>query len=116
MKTFSCLDGDLDRFVLFFCRLSALIDAIRQHNDGGLLDRAPGGPTSMMHSGITQAREFDDPAGLHEKTDFLLREWVSMYHSPQAGRDSSKAFSTFVGQVHLFLMLLFDSDNKRLFC
>ena len=53
----------------------------------------------MMHSGISQAREFDDPPGLHEKTEFLLRDWVNMYHSPAAGRDSCKAFSAFVGQV-----------------
>ena len=66
----------------------ALIETIRSKNDGGLLDRAPGGPTSMMHSGISQAREFDDPPGLHEKTEYLLREWVNMYHSPAAGRDS----------------------------
>ena len=77
----------------------ALIETIRSKNDGGLLDRAPGGPTSMMHSGISQAREFDDPPGLHEKTEYLLREWVNMYHSPAAGRDSTKAFSAFVGQV-----------------
>jgi CCR4-NOT transcription complex subunit 1 len=85
-----------------FPRLAALIETLRQQNgDGGgnLLERAPGGPTSMMHSGISQAREFDDPPGLHEKTEYLLREWVTMYHSPAAGRDSTKAFSAFVGQV-----------------
>lgn len=65
----------------------------------GMLDRAQGGPTSMMQSGISQAREIDDPPGLHEKTEYLLREWVTMYHSPAAGRDSTKAFSAFVQQV-----------------
>ena len=85
--------------VFLLSRLMALIETIRSKNDGGLLDRAPGGPTSMMHSGISQAREFDDPPGLHEKTEYLLREWVNMYHSPAAGRDSTKAFSAFVGQV-----------------
>ena len=55
--------------------------------------------TAMMQMGISQAREFDDPAGLQEKADMLLHEWVSMYHSPQAGRDSSKAFQSFVAQV-----------------
>ena len=75
------------------------METIRAHNDGALLDRSSGGPTSMMHSGISQAREFDDPPGLHDKTEFLLREWVNMYHSPAAGRDSTKAFSAFVGQV-----------------
>lgn len=63
------------------------------------MDRVPGNVTTMMQTGITQAREFDDPQGLHEKTEYLLREWVNMYHSPQAGRDSFKAFNAFVQQV-----------------
>ena len=73
---------------------------LRSSSEPTFLDRAPGGgPMSMMYSGITQAREFDDPPGLYEKTEFLLREWVNMYHSPSAGRDSTKAFSLFVHQV-----------------
>ena len=64
-------------------------------NFGMLENLAP----SMMASGISQARELDDPPGLHEKTEFLLREWVNMYHSPAAGRDSTKAFTAFVQQV-----------------
>ncbi|XP_064641680.1 CCR4-NOT transcription complex subunit 1-like isoform X3 [Lineus longissimus] len=93
--------------------LTGLIETIRQHNDGGLLDRAPGGPT--LHSGISQAREFDDPPGLHEKTEFLLREWVNMYHSPAAGRDSTKAFSAFVGQMHQQGILKSDDLIARFF-
>ena len=31
------------------------------------------GPTSQLHSGIQQAREYEDPPGLMEKTEFLLR-------------------------------------------
>ena len=90
---------------LLFGRLANLLDSLRQSSTGGaasdfgILDRAPGGPTSMMQSGISQAREIDDPPGLHEKTEYLLREWVNMYHSPAAGRDSTKAFSAFVQQV-----------------
>lgn len=73
---------------------------LRTTGDATFLDRAPGGgPISMMYSGISQAREFDDPPGLYEKTEFLLREWVNMYHAPNAGRDSTKAFSLFVHQV-----------------
>lgn len=83
------------------------MDIIRVSNDPGFLDRAPGGPTSLMHSGISQAREYDDPPGLHDKTEYLLREWVTMYHSPTAGRDSTKAFSVFVHQVrHVSLLCL----------
>ena len=86
--------------------LTTLIETIRQRTDSSLLERGPTGAASMMHSGINQAREFDDPPGLHEKTEFLLREWVNMYHSPQAGRDSTKAFSSFVGQVTMDCLLL----------
>ena len=57
----------------------------------------------MLRVVLSQAREFDDPQGLHEKTEYLLREWVNMYHSPQAGRDSFKAFNAFVQQVSRLL-------------
>ncbi|XP_055951329.1 CCR4-NOT transcription complex subunit 1-like isoform X2 [Argiope bruennichi] len=79
--------------------LNQLLDMLRSTGEP-FLDRAPGsGPIGMMYSGITQAREFDDPPGLYEKTEFLLREWVTMYHSPKAGKDSTNAFSLFVHQV-----------------
>ncbi|XP_013418035.1 CCR4-NOT transcription complex subunit 1 [Lingula anatina] len=95
--------------------LAALIEAIRAQNDTSMMDRTPGGPTSMMQSGISQAREFDDPPGLHEKTEFLLREWVNMYHSPAAGRDSTKAFSAFVQQMHQQGILKTDDLITRFF-
>ena len=41
----------------------------------------------------------EDPSGLHEKAEFILREWVNLYHSPQMGRDPTKAFSAVVQQV-----------------
>lgn len=43
----------------------------------------------------------DDPPGLHEKAEFILREWVNLYHSPQMGRDPTKAFSAVVQQVRI---------------
>ena len=69
----------------------------------------------MMHSGISQAREFDDPPGLKEKTDQLLREWVTMYHSQNSGKDSTKAFSTFVTQMHTQGILKTDDLITRFF-
>ena len=96
-------------------RLQQLVDLIRQQSDGGLLDRAPGGPASMLHSGISQARDFEDPPGLHDKTEFLLKEWVQMYHSPAAGRDSGKAFTTFVAQMHQHGILKTDELITRYF-
>lgn len=96
-------------------RLSQLLDMLRSSSEPTFLDRAPGGgPMSMMYSGITQAREFDDPPGLYEKTEFLLREWVNMYHSPSAGRDSTKAFSLFVHQV-VYLILHYNFLKSSLY-
>lgn len=96
--------------------LSQLLDMLRSSSEPTFLDRAPGGgPMSMMYSGITQAREFDDPPGLYEKTEFLLREWVNMYHSPSAGRDSTKAFSLFVHQMNLQGILKTDELITRFF-
>ena len=82
-------------------RLASLLEALRQNTEGSLIDRVGIAPPPMMHSGIIQAREFDDPPGLHEKTEYLLREWVNLYHSPAAGLDSTKAFSSFVAQVFI---------------
>ncbi len=74
------------------------MDVVRSNYEA-MIDRHHGGPNFMMHSGISQASEYDDPPGLREKAEYLLREWVNLYHSAAAGRDSTKAFSAFVGQV-----------------
>lgn len=76
------------------------MDVVRSNYEA-MMDRSHGGPNFMMHSGISQASKYDDPPGLREKAEYLLREWVSLYHSSAAGRDSTKAFSAFVGQVPL---------------
>jgi len=34
-----------------------------------------------------------------EKTEYLLREWISIHYSATAGRDPTRAFSIFVQQV-----------------
>lgn len=110
-------------------RLTTLIELLRANHDPGVLvDRAQGGPTAHIHSGILQvrvcfvtvfcnmyytftvvgetyknvfgqARDFDDPPGLMEKTEYLLREWISIHYSATAGRDPTRAFSIFVQQV-----------------
>lgn len=96
--------------------LSQLIDMVQcASQESGFLDRAPGGPMSMMHSGISQAREYDDPPGLHEKTEYLLREWVNMYHNASAGRDSTKAFTMFVHQMNVQGILKTDDLITRFF-
>jgi len=73
------------------------------------------GPTAQLHSGIHQAREMEDPPGLLEKTEYLLRDWVNMYHSPSAGKDSTKAFTIFVQQMNMHGLLKTDDLITRFF-
>lgn len=89
--------SNLDNFCVT-TSLPQLMDVVRSNYEA-MIDRHHGGPNFMMHSGISQASEYDDPPGLREKAEYLLREWVNLYHSAAAGRDSTKAFSAFVGQV-----------------
>ncbi|XP_014478138.1 PREDICTED: CCR4-NOT transcription complex subunit 1 isoform X5 [Dinoponera quadriceps] len=100
-------------------RLTSLIDSLRANHDPGILaDRAPAGPTAHIHSGILQvrqARDFDDPPGLMDKTEYLLREWVSMYHNPTHARDPTKAFSIFVHQMNIHGILKTDDLITRFF-
>ncbi|XP_033331917.1 CCR4-NOT transcription complex subunit 1 isoform X4 [Megalopta genalis] len=103
--------------ILLF-RLTNLIESLRVNHDPGVLaDRAPAGPTAHIHSGILQvrARDFDDPPGLMEKTEYLLREWVSMHHNPTHARDPTKAFGMFVHQMNMHGILKTDDLITRFF-
>ena len=76
---------------------------------------AMAGPTAQLHSGIAQAREFEDPPGLLEKTEYLLREWVNAYHSRDAGKDSRQAFVIFVQLMNQHGILKTDDLITRFF-
>ncbi|RZF38916.1 hypothetical protein LSTR_LSTR005163 [Laodelphax striatellus] len=96
--------------------LATLIEVLRVNHDQSYIgDRAPGGPTAQIHSGIHQvrARDYEDPPGLTEKTEFLLREWVTIYHSNT--KDPQKAFSCFVHQMNLHGILKTDDLITRFF-
>lgn len=66
-----------------------------------------------FHSGVTQARDFHDPQGLQEKTDALLRQWIQMYHAPNAGHGSATAFQHFVKDMDLHGILKTDEVITR---
>ncbi|RXG72872.1 CCR4-NOT transcription complex subunit 1 [Armadillidium vulgare] len=68
-----------------------------------------------FHSGVTQARDFHDPQGLQEKTDALLRQWIQMYHAPNAGHGSATAFQHFVKDMDLHGILKTDEVITRFF-
>lgn len=63
--------------------LVQLVDMIKMSLERIEHNLAMSGPTAHLLSGVQQAREFDDLHGLLEKTEFLLRDWVNMYHSPR---------------------------------
>ncbi|XP_018332618.1 CCR4-NOT transcription complex subunit 1 [Agrilus planipennis] len=98
--------------------LANVIDLLRQNHDqaGFFGERAAAGPTVHIHNGILQARSlnYDDPPGLMEKTDFLLKDWINIYHSA-SGRDSTKAFSMFVHQMNVHGILKTDDLITRFF-
>uniref|UniRef100_A0A0K8TC24 CCR4-NOT transcription complex subunit 1 n=1 Tax=Lygus hesperus TaxID=30085 RepID=A0A0K8TC24_LYGHE len=101
--------------------LATLIDLIRASHDPGLnvergMERGHG-PAAHIFSGISQgkSRDYDDPPGLLEKTEYLLREWVNIYHSPQGAKDPNKAFSMFVHQMNCHGILKTDDLITRFF-
>jgi len=98
--------------------LTSLIEMLRINHDPNFqVERAPGGPTAHIHSGILQVRtrEYEDPPGYPEKTEYLLREWVNIYLSPTTGRDPTKAFSVFVQQMNVHGILKTDDLITRFF-
>ncbi|XP_060519791.1 CCR4-NOT transcription complex subunit 1 isoform X2 [Cylas formicarius] len=98
--------------------LGNMMDILRQNHDSSVFgERAPMGPTVHIHNGILQVRapNFEDPPGLVEKTDYLLRDWIGIYNSQHQGRDSTKAFSMFVHQMNVHGILKTDDLITRFF-
>lgn len=101
-------------FSILVCSLTQILELLRSNAEPNFVERhSVDGPLTMMQSGIAQAREFDDPPGLHEKTEYLLREWVQMYHNSAGGRDTTKAFTLFVHQVNRDSSLLSGLDQNH---
>ena len=103
--------------------LAQLMEVLRS-NHGAMIVHAHGGPNIMVHSGISQASEYNDPPGLREKAEYLLREWVNLHHSAAVGCDCTKASSAIVWQIKLLerkkhpqgLLKIDDLHNKDFSC
>jgi CCR4-NOT transcription complex subunit 1 len=54
---------------------------------------------SMMYTGVQQAKDFDDPPGLKEKSEQLLHEWIQ-HHAILPQKDNTKPFQQFVLQMN----------------
>lgn len=123
-------DNDLFNTIDLLMRLSAhprapdglshLIEAlhITSHDPGAItLDRGTTGPSQHIHSGILQVRsnEYDDPPGFIEKVEYLLKDWVTIYHTQGIGRDPVKTFGVFVSKMNLYGILKTDELITRFF-
>lgn len=99
--------------------LPHLIDMLRIANDPNTMafDRANAGPTQHIHSGILQVRsnEFNDPPGMADKVEYLLKDWVTIYHTQSVSRDPMKTFSLFVNKLNLYGILKTDDLITRFF-
>merc|ERR1719210_135625 len=93
----------------------SLIEMIKMSSERLEQSLQMSGPTAQLHSGIAQAKEYEDPPGLLEKTEFLLREWVNAYHSRDAGKDSRQAFIVFVQLMNQHGILKTDDLITRFF-
>lgn len=82
-----------------------------------ILDRVSSGPTQHIHSGILQVRtnDYDDPPGFVEKVEYLLKDWVTLYHTQAIGRDPIKTFGIFVNKMNLYGILKTDDLITRFF-
>lgn len=66
---------------------------------GSQANRICGTALSMMYTGVQQARDFDDPPMLKEKSEQVLNEWIhNHYLLPQ--KDNYKTFQQFVLQMN----------------
>ncbi|XP_045510260.1 CCR4-NOT transcription complex subunit 1 isoform X1 [Colias croceus] len=99
--------------------LASLIEAIRINQDPStyLGERSPLGPTSHIHTGIMQVRnrEYDDPPGLQEKTENLLREWRNVLLSPLTEIEIAQNFNIYVHRMNMNGILKSDDMITRFF-
>ncbi|XP_061382387.1 CCR4-NOT transcription complex subunit 1 isoform X1 [Danaus plexippus] len=99
--------------------LATLIETIRINQDPStyLGERSPLGPTAHIHNGILQvrARDYEDPPGLQEKTENLLREWRNVLLSPLTEIEIGQNFNIYVHRMNMNGILKSDDMITRFF-
>lgn len=123
-------DGDFHNTITILERLAQhnngpealinLLEVLRNQQDQSvhLTDRAIHGPTSYIHSGMLQARnsgDIDEPPGFIERSEYLLKDWITIYHTQGVNRDPIKSFSNFVSKMNIYGILKGDEALTRFF-
>ncbi|VVC34988.1 Hypothetical protein CINCED_3A007099 [Cinara cedri] len=70
--------------------------------------------TNNTQYSLLQSRDFDDPPGLLEKTEFLLKEWLTIYNVTP-NKDPNKTFNAFIQQMNVQGILKSDDIITRFF-
>lgn len=123
-------DGDFHNTITILERLAQhnngpealinLLEILRNQQDQSvhLTDRSIHGPTSYIHSGMLQARnsgDIDEPPGFIERSEYLLKDWITIYHTQGVNRDPIKSFSNFVNKMNIYGILKGDEALTRFF-
>ena len=100
--------SSVSRFAQQNIELKDTLEVIRMNydtdHDNGSASNVPNNriyatALSMMYTGVQQAKDFDDPPGLKEKSDQLLHDWIQ-HHSILPQKENTKAFQQFVLQMN----------------
>lgn len=98
--------------------LAHVIDIVRLNQDPNNLLSIERMQNPHINSGIVQVRstnEMDDPPGLISKTEYLLKDWVNIYHNQALNRDPIKVFGQFVNKMNMIGILKTDDLVTRFF-
>ncbi|XP_055707339.1 CCR4-NOT transcription complex subunit 1 isoform X2 [Phlebotomus papatasi] len=98
--------------------LAHVIDIVRLNQDPNNLLSIERMQNPHINSGIVQVRstnEMDDPPGLISKTEYLLKDWVNIYHNQALNRDPIKIFGQFVNKMNIIGILKTDDLVTRFF-
>jgi CCR4-NOT transcription complex subunit 1 len=94
--------GAVSRYAQQSVELKDLMEVIRMNyesEENFSSNRVHATALSMMYTGVQQARDFDDPPGLKEKSEHLLHDWIQ-HHALLPQKDNTKMFQQFVLQMN----------------
>ncbi|XP_050425870.1 CCR4-NOT transcription complex subunit 1-like [Adelges cooleyi] len=98
--------------------LASILEVIRpSHAESDSIDRLTNNnntSTLKIQHGMLRGRDVDDPPGLLEKTEYLLKEWLTLYTS-SPNRDPAKTFNIYIHQMNVQGILKSDDIITRFF-
>ncbi len=109
--------ASISRYAQQSSELKDVVEVIRmnyENEESSALNRICATALSMMYTGVQQARDFDDPPGLKEKSGQLLHDWIQ-HQSLLPQKENTKAFQQFVLQMNTQGLFKTDDMITRFF-